>query len=220
MDLADTPFVTLLHADDLLLPNYTESMLKVAKSFPDAAFYFCNATIIDENGNKRFSFPDYVKKWIQPRSASETIIHGDDGLAALLEGCFIMCPTICYQKSKIAGLKFDITRKQVLDLHFYAQLLFRGQRLIGIKEDLYLYRRHEENQTSKLTLTLTRFEEEIGLYRELYVLSSEKKWPKTMSVAKKQTIIKLNLGYCVVTDLLKGAWKPALNKLKLLWSIS
>jgi len=216
LELAKTEFVTLLHADDVLLPSYAESMLAAADRYPEAAFYFCNAAIINAKSHPTFSFPDYIKSWIQPPPRPETLVQGDAGLAQLLRGCFIMCPTICYRFAKIPPKKFNESRKQVLDLEFYTEVLFGGGALIGIADTCYLYRRHQANQTAQLSANLTRFDEEISLYDELAVKAMELNWPQSANVARKKTMIKLNLGYCVLSDLILRKWLAAWQKLTLL----
>src|SRR5262245_61189654 len=47
LDLARTDLVTLLHADDALLPGYADLMVKAAAGHPRAAAFFCAARIID-----------------------------------------------------------------------------------------------------------------------------------------------------------------------------
>ena len=191
-------------------------MLAAQRRAPERAFYFCNATTIDQHGARTFSFPDQVKTWIQPSAPKGLELKGDEGLAALLRGCFIMCPTICYQKSKIVGFEFNESRKQVLDLEFYSRLLFAGMTLAGVPDTCYLYRRHEDNQTSRLTLDLTRFDEEIKLYRQISRDAAELGWKKSVLVAKQQTMIKLNLMYCIVSDIGKGQLRSSWQKLKFL----
>jgi len=98
-------------------------------------------------------------------------------------------------------------------------LLLKGEFLIGIPDTCYQYRRHSENQTAKLTATLTRFEEEVALYRQVIPLAAEKQWIKSMNVARHQTIIKLNLGYCIVRDLSRGLVAAAWRKSRLLLTL-
>ena len=50
LDLAETDLVSLLHADDQLLPDYAGLMLELAAAYPEAAAFYCRAHIIDAAG--------------------------------------------------------------------------------------------------------------------------------------------------------------------------
>ncbi|NBW83117.1 glycosyltransferase, partial [bacterium] len=148
-------FITLLHDDDRLLPNYVELMFAQVKLAPEAALYFCDASIIDNFGQPVFSFPDAFKKIIAPR-ASSYILQGEDALARLLKGCFIICPTVCYNLSVIGESRFAEGYKQVQDLEFYLRILFAGLSISGATELAYEYRRHPGNATALQTLNMLR----------------------------------------------------------------
>jgi len=51
-----TPWLSILHDDDLLLPDFVATMLNLAEAAPERAFYHGEATLIDENG-KAISTP-------------------------------------------------------------------------------------------------------------------------------------------------------------------
>ena len=218
IELASSSWVTLLHADDILAPNYAALMLKAAQANKDAAFIFCRAAIIDGAGQPTFSFADYVKKWIAP--AGDMELRGDHGLASLLKGCFIMCPTICYQRSKVIHKPFNQSMRQVLDFDLYARLLLDGEFLVGIKEHAYFYRRHSANQTALLTASLVRFSEEVAFYDAIAQATKACGWNHSSNVAQRKTIIKLNLIYSALSDFAYRRFQGARQKLGLLLQLS
>ncbi len=197
----DAKLVTLLHDDDRLLPNYCDLMLQQAVEFPRAALYFCSAKIIDRQGKTAFSFPDYVKKFIAPKK-SQYVLAGDASCAQLLKGCFIMCPTVCYNLFNLGTLRFTAGLKQVQDLEFYLRVLEAGHTMTGTTQIAYEYRRHTNNATAQQTANLIRFEEEVSLYSEWAILLGEVGFKKASSVAEHKTIIKLNLMFCLLQDAL------------------
>ncbi len=213
---ATTEFVTLLHADDKLAPDYIEKMLPKFDEHLDAAMIFCNSDIINRDGQPAFSFPDFVKRILTPKSPGDLIVSGDTGVASLLKGCYIMCPTICYRSSYLADLQFSSTWKMVLDLDFYSKVLLAGGKIVGIQNRLYKYRRHAGNQTSFLTASLVRFEEETALYNSISANSRAIGWTLSAKLGRRKTIIKLNLLYCILGDLLKLRVGPAAQKVRYL----
>ncbi|WP_042150703.1 MULTISPECIES: glycosyltransferase [unclassified Pseudoalteromonas] len=204
-NLAATELVTLLHDDDMLSPNYIEEMVKLSKENPNSSAYFCNVNTIDEQEQLTLTIADYIKRFIQPKGK---FIHlsGDKGLAHLLKGVFIFCPTMCYRKSKLTQQPFNKKWKMVTDLDFYINTIKTGGVLTGTSEKLYLYRRHSNNQTSKLTQSLIRFEEEVSIYTQVEsdVLDS---WLLTKKVANKKVIIKLHLIFLIFQSFIRFDFK-------------
>jgi glycosyltransferase involved in cell wall biosynthesis len=211
LDLAETDLVTLLHADDELLDNYCGLMVAAAERFPDAAALFCGTRIIDGTGRPRFSFPDFIKGFLMPPGRQPVVLAGEKGLAAVLRGNFIMCPTLCYRRSVLGVRRFAAGWRFAQDLELTARLLGDGERLVGLREVAYAYRRHEHNATVAYTANLCRFEEEARLYDAIRAASLRRCWGGAAAVAGRKSIIKLNLGYCALLDLLRlrprQAWR-------------
>lgn len=218
-DLTQTDLITLLHADDELLPNYALTMLELYHRHPEAAAYFCRAKIIDESSQEKFSFPDYIKKFLNPSETKVAIIEGDVGLGSLLKGNYVMCPTICYHHPKIKSLRFDARWSMVLDLDFLSRMLLQGNQLVGTSHVAYAYRRHTQNQTTLLTSNLKRFEEEIAIYEHLATVAQDKGWVSTQQQGRRKTMIFLHLAYLTVGDLLKARLLNAWKKLQMIFKM-
>jgi glycosyltransferase involved in cell wall biosynthesis len=216
LDTAETELVTILHADDELMPGYGARMLAAARHWPAAAAYFCRARIIGPNSQPAFSLPDLVKRFLIPSVQAPVFLHGERGLYRLLIGNFIMCPTLCYRQSRIHDRRFAARWRMVLDLDFTTRLLLAGETLVGLPEIAYAYRRHAANQTSLLTATSVRFEEEIALYEELAQICSARKWFQASSMARRKTIVQLNLAYCALQDFARIRLGSACGKIALL----
>ncbi|ABV37598.1 glycosyl transferase, family 2 [Shewanella sediminis HAW-EB3] len=196
IDSVESEYVTILHSDDELIPNYIVTMLEAMNEAPDNAFYFCAVKVIDINSQATFSFADKIKNYIKPNN-SIVKLTGDNGLASLLKGCFIFCPSICYKTSVIKKYKFREKWKMVLDLDLYARLLFNGYSMYGTSKEAYRYRRHDNNQTAKLTKDFKRFDEEVLLYDDISRKAKKNGWKNTERVARNKTIIKLHLLFLV-----------------------
>ena len=91
---------------------------------------------------------------------------------------------------------------------------FDGHRLIGTDEKLYLYRRHNNNQTAILTQTATRFDEEISLYSDIANRAKHQSYTKTYMVAKQKLIIKLHLLFLITKAILTIDFRRAIFLLK------
>ncbi len=222
LDLAESDLVTLLHSDDVVEPGYVRTFLQAARESPDAAAFFCPATIIDQHGIPTKTVADAVKDFLTPKQHEPLSLSGEPAIAALLRGNFIVCPTLCYRKSVLESHRFQPSLKMVLDFEFTLRLLVSGHTLIGIQQKLYRYRRHDSNLTNELSRDLVRSAEECWLWNHLIPCLEDIGWRQAARVAKKKTIVKLTLGYLIFDDILKLRPRAAWNKLVFLptlWSV-
>jgi glycosyltransferase involved in cell wall biosynthesis len=216
LELAETDFVTLLHSDDELEPHYCARLLAAGTAHPEAVAVFCAAQIIDEQGRKAFSLPDYVKSWIIPGRSRTIEVAGEPGLVALMRGNFIMAPTLCFRRARLGAERFSGDWRMVLDLDLYVRLLVKGERLVGIPDQCYRYRRHAENATSQLTANLQRFDEEFRYYDLTARAASARGWQRAAVVAGRKTMVKLNVLYCIVRHVLRLEMQAAAGKARFL----
>jgi glycosyltransferase involved in cell wall biosynthesis len=121
LELAETPLVSIFHADDRLGPSYAKIMLKLAKQYPQALAYFCRTRIISATGQEVFSFADHFKKVLMPTRNQVICLQGENGLAAIMRGNFIFCPTLCFRREQLQKDPFDKRWRMVLDLDWIAR---------------------------------------------------------------------------------------------------
>ncbi len=205
LDSAGTELVTLLHGDDRLLPDYCAMMSAAARSDPGTAAFFCRARIIGDTGRRRFSFPDAVKRILQPRNR-QIVLEGEPGAVALCRGNFIMCPTLCFRLSRVGTLRFSHRWKFALDLDFTLRLLLAGERLVGLPQAGYAYRRHRHNATQVYTQSGLRFREEIALHNEFAKAARAEGWARAARTAESKRMIRLHLGYQLMHAGLRFRW--------------
>jgi GT2 family glycosyltransferase len=211
LDEAETDLVTIVHADDLLAPRYAARVVELAHA-TGAPAVFTGARVIGSDGSRVFSVPDEVKRWLVPRHGAQLAIGGDRGLASLLRGNYIFCPSLCFRRSRMA-LRFDPRWRFTLDMDLTVRLLLAGQTLVGVpKEPLYLYRRHADNATARMTAELTRFREESAFYGEVAELARARGYRGASEIATHKRILQLNLGFCMARDLAGRRLREATEK--------
>jgi glycosyltransferase involved in cell wall biosynthesis len=216
LELAETELVTLLHADDELLPEYCARMEDAAAVHPKSAALFCAAKIIDGAGRPRFSLPDWIKTWLVPIGEGPILLAGERGLRLLLHGNFVMCPTLCWRRAILGERRFVPRWKQVQDLELLCRLLLEGETLVGIRHEIYAYRRHDASATALQSENLLRFEEEIALYDVLAESTLARGWRRAARAARGKRIIRLHLLFLIALDLVKLHLRRIPAKLKLL----
>lgn len=218
---AETPFVTLLHADDRLLPNYVALMREAFAFHPHAVAAFCDTRIIDGRGAPAFSFPDAVKRrlYTPPLRTRFGLVQGEAGVADLLKGCYIFCPTLCYQKAVLGPRRFSADWSMVQDLEMETRLLLENETLVRAGDVAYEYRRHAANATVGFTENAARFHEEIALYDRLGKQVQERGWARAEARARGKWVIKLNLAFCLLKDALAVNGRAFQEKAVLLRSL-
>jgi glycosyltransferase involved in cell wall biosynthesis len=215
LDRAATDLVTLLHADDRLLPEYAERMLALADANPDAVAVCCDAEIIDAGGRPRFSLAEWVKRRLVP-PGEPWRLAGEAGLRALVLGDFVMCPTLVWRRSRLGARRFEPGWKQVQDLELLARLLLEGESIVGTRRRFYAYRRHPGSATATQTEDLSRFDEEIALLDRIAARARARGWASAARAADRKTIVRLHLLFRAAADVCAGRPAAAAGKLRYL----
>jgi len=217
MDCATTDLVALLHADDRIGPTYIQVIRSLAEQYPDAAAYYCAARIIDGAGQPTFSFVDYVKRFLIPRSTGPiTVLQGAQGVAALARGNFIMGPTVCFRRSRIPSERWPGNLVQAADLDYWTRIMFFGGTIVGSREVAYDYRRHAAQSTAQVNQTLYRFREEALVYDLIAERAAARGWAHASRVARRKLTTRLQLLYEAANDALHLKLRAAADKLAFL----
>jgi glycosyltransferase involved in cell wall biosynthesis len=217
LDLAPTELVTLLHADDELLPGYADVVTAAHREFPSAVAVYPRARVIDGEGRHVFSAPDVAKRVLESRS-SRVVLQGEPGLRTLMRGQTVFCPALCYRRSRLGPSPFSTRWAMVLDLAFLAGVLLDGGQLVGLREIEYSYRRHTGSQSAELTRNTQRFREELELFDEIAADADARGWTSAARTARAKRVVRLHLAYRATADLLRGRRGLAREKFDLMRS--
>lgn len=216
LELAGTDLVTLLHADDRLVPGYLGAVIDAAAADPAAAAVFTDPVVIGPDGRRIRSLPDLVKRLARRPRGDHVVAGSDSDLASILGVNYVPCPTLCYRRSVVGDAPFDERWKMVLDLDLVARLLLRGEHLVALRSPLYEYRRHGSNQTTVLTASALRFEEELALYRELATAAATRGWTRSARAARRRAMVRAHLALQALLDVTRRRFAPARSKASLL----
>jgi hypothetical protein len=127
-----------------------------------------------------------------------------------------MCPTLCYNRDRLQGMKFSAGLGFIVDLDFYLRALMAGAELVGLPEIAYRYRRHPEQVTAHYERSVRMFIEEIELWRRVARESRTRGWQRAAITAERMAIVKLRIGYYALADVARVRPGAALEKLGLL----
>jgi glycosyltransferase involved in cell wall biosynthesis len=93
MEYCRTPWISILHDDDLLHPHFVETMIALAKTAPERGIYFGRSSTLMENGTR---LPPPPVSWPENRRDLDILEFADE--------CFVLFP----------GQLFDVARAQAV----------------------------------------------------------------------------------------------------------
>ncbi len=196
----------ILHADDLLEPDYIEVMRAAHSRFPPAPAIAPQVTVIDAAGTPHLPLPDRVKALLWPRHL--TRLEGERGLRLLLRGQFFYCPAVSYRWALLPEPAWDARWHQVMDLMLYGRLLLAGGSIELEPRRVFRYRRHPSSETQQNSASLSRTDEEILACRELAAAASELGWSRASRAGRLRVTVRLQCAMQAVAAL--GTGRPAL----------
>lgn len=195
---SQSAWCSILHADDRLLPDYVETMTQAMAQQPQAVALFCKTQAIDRHGRRSFSPRDWAKQFLWPRG--HAVVAGEEGVAALLRGNFIMCPTLCYNLAALNGRRFDTHWRFMLDLEFYTRLLLEGEHMVGVGRTLYACRRHPAATTAIHERNFAMFEEGVRCIRTLSARARAHGWHRAARAGQHMVLYHLYVLYRVLLN--------------------
>jgi glycosyltransferase involved in cell wall biosynthesis len=90
-------YIILLDSDDLLEPNYAETLITLLEQFPEAGYAHGNVQEIDKYGNKT-TFRKLYRK--------ETYLNSDEDLKRQLDGMKVAANIILYRKEALVAIDY------------------------------------------------------------------------------------------------------------------
>lgn len=221
LDFAETDLVAIAHGDDEVLPCYAQEFLDLASRHPEASVFFSAVRIIDKDSRPCFSFVDWFKRFLVPRGRGDIVLFGERALRLLARGNFITGAAVCYRKSLLGDLRWDLDNYlMTADLEFWSRVILSGSTIVGTRSPpAYSYRRHSGQTTAQLTAALDRFREESRVLGVIADRAADRGWKSAATVARSRMIVQLHLLFLASKDIAKGSIRAARQKLRLLCEI-
>lgn len=194
IELSSTRFITLVHADDELGPNYVLNVLKTFERFPHADAVHCQAKLIDSSGLEIDSLRNRAKRFLKKHPKNNfTTLRGDEGLKSIVRADWIICPTMAYKRDIFRSLHFDESLNFAVDLKLFSDLLFAGSIIVGNENVDYAYRLHPQSQSTRMLQSGKRFDEEWRLLNEIGKRAKNMGWYQTERAARAKIVLRIHL---------------------------
>lgn len=145
---ADTDFLCLFHDDDLMEPEFVDSMLNTIAVYPDAVAYSCNGVTIDKEIARKGSFFE--------SKGTHILINDARTLAARYfskyQNGFAAFPAYIYRTSTVKNIPFDAqTGGKYSDVAWLLEIAKNGA-IVWSTKNLIRYRIHATNDSGAESL--------------------------------------------------------------------
>jgi glycosyltransferase involved in cell wall biosynthesis len=159
LDHAGCDFIVLLHADDVLLPDYVERATHMMKDHPEAGMVHCAVKYINTDGT------EICLRQLYPE---DQILPGDQIFKKLLlEGC-IVNPAGVMVRREVYERVGQFTDRIVwgVDWHMWLRIAINFP-VAYIAEPLALYREHGQSGTTGVMATARNGSDEIWMIEDI-----------------------------------------------------
>lgn len=203
MSMGTQEHCVFLGCDDVLLPNYTQTVLSMFAQYPYASILQPGVKIIDENDADTMTLPDWVKKRIvMPVATQATVLQGESLAVSLLHGDWLYWPSVAFRTEALRQFEFDDSLKITHDLDLILDMVFQGHRMIVAPDVCFAYRRHSSSISAATLMDGRRFKEEKRCFAMAESQARSHAWPRAAWAARLHITSRLNACYMLLESLL------------------
>lgn len=185
VSLATEEVMVILGCDDVLLPNYVETILAAHKRFPGAAIIQPGVQVIDEDSNVVKTFVDVVKqKVVRPHGNGPQLVSGEFIAANLMHGDWLYWPALAFRTDRMKAVDFRDGFPIIQDLALIMDMIYAGDQLLIEPTACFSYRRHSESASSSKLIDGSRFVGERDYFAVAAAQAKELGWTKAERAAK------------------------------------
>ncbi|WP_235998831.1 glycosyltransferase family 2 protein [Qaidamihabitans albus] len=193
LGLIEHELTVIMGADDVMLPNYVDTVRAAYDEYPEAAVLQPGVQVIDERGEPARGLVDGAKRRLYaPRVSDRLTMSGERAAISLLRGNWLYFPSLCWRSSALKGMSFREGLDVIQDLGLVMDLVYKGESLLVDSEICFQYRRHSASDSSWRALEGTRFIEERKFFLDTAERATELGWTRAARVARTHLSSRLN----------------------------
>ena len=106
LTFVENPLVQVMGADDVMLPNYVDWLVRAAERHPDAAIFQPGVFVIDEHGAPSHTLVERVKSFYMPSRRVPQVLRGEALAVSILRGDWLYFPSLAWRAETILGIGF------------------------------------------------------------------------------------------------------------------
>jgi hypothetical protein len=165
-----TPWVTLAHQDDRYRPAYTERCLAAADDAPDSLIVFTDYDEETADGVRAFALNLSIKRLLlRPAFLGARSIRSQGARRRLLAlGCPIPCPTVMFNRDRLAAFGFDPAYTVNMDWDAWLRLAALPGAFTRVADRLVVHRIHADSETTAAIAGRRRQDEDRRIFDRLW----------------------------------------------------
>jgi GT2 family glycosyltransferase len=184
--LAEFGNMIMMGTDDLMLPNYLDTMRSVLEEEPGVAMIQPGVQVIDGTGRPTRTLIDQAKRVVYaPKVARRRVMGGEELATSLLRGDWLYFPSICWRTDAIKQVGFRPELEVIQDLAMVIDLLQRGERMVVDPAVCFQYRRHMISASSVGAISGNRFAEARGYFLDAADQMSAHGWHRAAKASRR-----------------------------------
>jgi glycosyltransferase involved in cell wall biosynthesis len=185
VQMASRDLVTVVGCDDVLLPNYVDTILRAHEACPEADIIQPGVRVIDATGEPANTLVDRVKQnLLRPKVSGPTLFSGEKLATSLLHGDWLYWPSLTFKTSSIRTVDFRNEFPIIQDLALIMDMILQDRSLLLLPTECFAYRRHSESASSMLIMGGARFSGERDYFALAARLATGKGWRKAATAAR------------------------------------
>ncbi|WP_334170985.1 glycosyltransferase family 2 protein [Sinomonas sp.] len=200
---AKAPIVVIMGADDVMLSNYLDVVVRNFDAHPEADVVQPGVQVIDELGIARMPLADAVKWAYAPKTRVPLVLTGERMATSLVRADWAYFPSLAWKTETIQRIGFTQGLDVVQDLALLLDIAAEGGTMIFDPELSFLYRRHSASDSSVRALDGRRFDEERRFFESQAERFRALGWTSAARAASNHFTSRMNAGSLVLKSLAK-----------------
>jgi glycosyltransferase involved in cell wall biosynthesis len=157
-DYATAPLFCIVHADDMLHPEYVATMVAAMEAHPSATVAFPRGALISDSGQPMTRMQHRLRGFVHRALPLE--LAGLPGLKQLCSYNHFVAPAAFFRTAGLsASARFDRTYTYLVDQILWIRILLSGGRLLHVDRELYIHRIHQGQLSANHRVSLTKYDE-------------------------------------------------------------
>lgn len=204
LTMVEAPYVVIMGADDVMLPNYLDVVVSGFEAHPEANVVQPGVQVIDERGIACLPLVDAVKKVYAPKTRERMELKGEAMATSLVRADWAYFPSLAWRSETIVRIGFTEGLDVVQDLALLLDIAAEGGSMVIDPTLSFLYRRHSASDSSVRALDGRRFDEERSFFEGQALRFKTLGWQKAARAASFHTTSRLNAATLILKSVSKG----------------
>jgi glycosyltransferase involved in cell wall biosynthesis len=211
LDKSTSPLITVMGADDVMLPNHLQWLVDRADRFPEADIFQPGVFVINEHGAPTSSLLERAKDWYRPRGTGPRVLSGEDLAFSLLRGAWMYFPSLGWRAEIMKRVGFRHEYSVIQDLCLILDIVTQGGGLLLDDYATFMYRRHTGSDSSWRALEGTRFEEDRAFLETMSREMTARGWNRAARAARLHVSSRLHAASLLAKAASAHKWSGVRN---------